>query len=127
MKGMSRFQYTVLARLIARDLSGAPMKIDARSLTALRNRGLVEYCGDTSNRTEDGRTRAIQAFMEKTTAVTQAGLRAFKEDRRLRAEVATHLRLERDRALERASSYEVTARMLRRRASQWDDALERKA
>jgi hypothetical protein len=124
---MSRFQYTVLARLIARDLSGAPMRIDCRSLDALRDRGFIEYCGDTSNQTEDGRTRAIQAFMETTAAVTVRGHRRYEKDHRLRAEVATHLRLERDRALEKAASYEVTAKALRRRASQWDDALERKA
>jgi hypothetical protein len=119
---MSSFQYTVLARLIARDLSGTPMKIDCRSLDALRNRGLVEYCGNTSNQTEDGRTRAIQAFMEQTTAVTDRGRRRFAEDRRLRDEVEMHLRVEIKIAEEKASSYEVTARMLRRRAAKWDDA-----
>lgn len=119
---LSRFQYTVLARLIARDLSGASMKIDCRSLTSLTNKGLVEYCGETSNRTEDGRTRHTQASTEKTTAVTKMGMARYRADRRLRDEVEMHLRVEIKIALEKASSYEVTARMLRRRAGQWDDA-----
>lgn len=45
MAHMTTFQRTVLARLLARDLSDAtPMKIDGRSLPALRDRGLIEYC-----------------------------------------------------------------------------------
>ena len=43
MTDLTRFQLTALARLIARDLSGAWMKIDARSLDALKSRGLVRY------------------------------------------------------------------------------------
>ena len=120
MKGLTIFQYTVLARLIARDLSEkTSMKIDCRSLPALRDRGLIEYCGEMIQG-EHGKHE--QAFVEKTAAVTEAGVQLYKEDRKLRAEVATHLRLERDRALERASSYEATARMLRSRAGRWDDA-----
>lgn len=124
MKKLTIFQYTVLARLIARDLSEkTSMKIDCRSLPALRDRGLIEYCGTSVEDVgwSDG-MRHNQAFMEKTAAVTEAGVQFYKEDRKLRAEVATHLRLERDRALERASSYEATARMLRSRAGRWDDA-----
>lgn len=119
---LSRFQYTVLARLIARDLSGAPMKIDCRPLDALKRRGLVEYCGEKGYRGEDNKLRATQASGEKTTAVTAAGLALYRDDRRLRDEVEMHLRVEIKIALEKASSYEVTARMLRRRAGQWDDA-----
>ncbi|MCK5650939.1 MAG: hypothetical protein KAJ42_06175 [Gemmatimonadetes bacterium] len=122
MTAMTRFQITVLARLLARDVSGAAMKIDCRSLDALKNKGLVEYCGETSNRTEDGRTRHTQASTEKTTAVTDRGRQMFKDDRRLRDEVEMHLRVEIKIALEKASSYETTARMLRRRAGRWDDA-----
>jgi hypothetical protein len=124
---LSRFQYTVLARLIARDLSETPMKIDCRSLDALRARGLVRYCGETSNRTEDGRTRGTQAFMEKTTAITGMGWALYGDDRKLHDEVAMHLRVEAQIATDKASSYETTARMLQRRATKWYEALERQA
>jgi hypothetical protein len=122
MKSLTRFQYTVLARLLARDFSGAAMKIDCRSLDALRDRGLVEYNGPTSDRTEDGRTRHTAPFEERTAGVTDRGRKLYEEDRHLRDEVATHLRLERDRATERASSYEATARLLKTRASHWEQA-----
>ena len=122
MKRLTRFQYTVLARLLARDMSGAAMKIDCRSLDALRDRGLVAYCGATSDRTEDGRTRGTEAFKETTAEVTDRGRKLYGDDRHLRDEVALHLRLERDRATERASSYEATARLLRTRASHWEEA-----
>ena len=112
MTDLTRFQSLALARLIARDLSGAPMKIDARSLDALKRRGLVRY------------KEEYRALSEKNTIVTGDGI-AMMDDDRLADEVQTHLRLEHDRALERASSYEATARMLRRRAGKWADALHR--
>ena len=124
MKRLTRFQYTVLARLLARDMSGAAMKIDCRSLPALERRGLTRYCGTTSDQTEDGRTRHTQATKESTTAVTGAGMALMGDDEKLYYEVELHLRLERDRALEKAASYEVTAKMLRRRAAKWSEALE---
>jgi len=113
MTELTRFQFTALARLIARDLSGAPMKIDARSLDALKSRGLVRY------------KEEYRALSEKNTIVTGDGMGMMGDDDRLADEVQTHLRLEHDRALERAGSYEATARMLRRRAEKWAVALHR--
>ncbi len=112
MTDLTRFQFTALARLIARDLSGAPMRIDARSLDALKRRGLVRY-----------KDRA--PLSERNTIVTGDGMGMMGDDYRLADEVQTHLSLEHDRALERAGSYEVTARMLRRRSEKWAVALHR--
>ncbi len=127
MDKLTEFQRTALARLVARDVSGAPMKIDCRSLTALRKRGLVAYSGKTTDKTEDGRTRGTQAFMETTSAVTNAGVALVDSDDTLDAEVDLHLRLERDRALVKAATFEADARMLRRRAAKWEDALTHRA
>ena len=87
MDKLTHFQRTALARLVARDQSGAPMKIDCRSLDALRKRGLVAYSGKTTDKTEDGRTRHTQAFMETTSAVTNAGVALVDSDDTLDAEV----------------------------------------
>lgn len=113
MTDLTRFQLTALARLIARDLSGAWMKIDARSLDALKSRGLVRY------------KERRAPLSQKNTIVTGDGMGMMGDDYRLAEEVQTHLRLEHDRALERAGSYEATARMLRRRAEKWAVALHR--
>ena len=125
MKDLTRFQLTALARLIARDLSGGtPMKIDCRSLDALERRGLVRYDGPWYSG-PIGQPRHRQAMQEKNTIVTGDGIGMMGDDDRLADEVQTHLRLEHDRALERAGSLEATARMLRRRAEKWAVALHR--
>ena len=115
MSAMTIHQRTALARLIARDLSGAPMKIDCRSLDALKRRGLIRY------------KEQYHALSEKNTIVTGAGIAMVADDDTLDREVDLHLRLEHDRAWERAGSYEATARMLRRRAEKWSDALDVRA
>lgn len=122
---LTEFQFVALARLLARDLSRTPMKVDARSLGGLRRRGLVEYCGRTSDQTIDGRTRHTQAFMESTTCVTDAGRAVLAEDGKMGAEVRLHLRLERDRALDEATKLERRVVRLRIRAASWEDALNR--
>lgn len=103
------------------------MKVDARSLTALRRRGLVEYCGEMGRRGIHNELIPIQAFSGKTARPTSEGVFMLSVSEELDREVDLHLRLERDRATERASSYEATARMLRRRASKWSDALDDRA
>lgn len=120
---LTRFQSTVLARLLARDLSGASMKVDCRSLDGLERRGLVEYSGKTTDLTEDGRTRHSQPFIESTAAVTDAGRALMGEGGPLRAGVRSHLRLERDRALTEAANLEDQAARLRIKAAKWEDAL----
>ena len=67
MKGMTGVQTVVLARLLARDISGAAMKIDCRSLDALWRRGLVRY-------------REHKALSEKNTIVTGDGLAMMGDD-----------------------------------------------
>ena len=113
MKGMSRNQMTALARLIARDLSGAPMKIDARSLDALWRRGLVRY--------DKGRA----PLSEGNTIVTGDGFALLGDDD-MADEVRLHLRLERDRALSKAGHLEARSDVLRRNAGRWEVALHRR-
>lgn len=119
---LTRFQLTALARLLARDLSGAPMEIDRRSLDALNRRGLVEY-GGTYGQGPGGTKHQTQALMEETTVVTDAGRALLAEGGDLRAEVYLHLRLERDRATNKACDYESQAKRLRIRATSWQVAL----
>jgi len=123
MKALSRFQYTCLARLIAGELSGATMKVDCRSIDALGRRALVRYSGEVARRGMENKLTNIQPWSEKTVSVTDEGWALYGDDRKLSDEVAMHLRVESKRALDRASSYETTARLLRRRAAQWDEAL----
>jgi len=122
MTAMTRFMYTVLARLLARDVSGAAMKIDCRSLDALEARGLVEHGGEMGRRGEANELRPIHAFTEKTAVVTNRGVDLFKTDIRLREEVHLHLRLERDRAAQEAETLERRAKLLRTRSAAWEDA-----
>ena len=123
MTAMTRFQITVLARLLARDVSGAAMKIDCRSLDALERRGLVTHGGEMARRGEANELRPLHAFTERTAVVTNRGQDLFQSDRHLREEVHLHLRLERDRATHEATTLEARAKLLRTRASHWDEAL----
>ncbi len=124
MNDLTKFQLTVLARLIARDLSGAPMKIDCRSLGALERRGLIRYDGPYY--AGPGGERHRQALQEKNTVVVGDGIAMMGDDDTLAFEVELHLRLERDRAVHKAASHETTAKMLRRRARKWDHALQQR-
>ena len=123
MKGMTRFQVTALARLIASDMSKAQMKIDARSLEALVRRGLVRYCGTEGRRGEGNELRATQPLMGSTSQVTGDGWALLGDSDLLSREVDLHLRLERDRAKIQVAHLEVRAANLRRKARKWDDAL----
>ena len=126
MKGMTRFQVTALARLIASDMSKAQMKIDARSLEALVRRGLVRYCGTEGRRGEGNELRATQPLMGSTSQVTGDGWALLGDSDLLSREVDLHLRLERDRATSKATYHEGHARACRENAAAWSVALDQR-